>query len=134
MFVLTNQRVIHEVPLDNGTGIVTIKFRTFEGDERDRYEKSYSKIAGAKSFPDKYQELVRQVAQTLIVGWDGVVDDEKQPVPFNDENLKAFLAHPESEVYWFTAIRRYLSPRVLQKAEELKADELEADPDFLSGT
>jgi hypothetical protein len=132
MFVLTTQRVIHEVPFKNETGIVTIRFRSFEGDERERYEKNYSKIAGTKSFPEKNRELMRQVAQTLIVGWEGVVDGDKKPIPFNEENLKAFLAHPEAELYWFSAIRRYLNPLILGPSDELQPDELEADPDFLS--
>lgn len=132
MFVLTTERVIHEVPFDNGTGIVTIRFRGFEGDERERYEKNIAKISGIKNFPEKFQELMRQVAQTLIVGWDGIVGPDKQPLPFTPENLKAFLDHPEAEVYWFTAIRRYVTPRVLQPVNELKPTELDEDPDFLS--
>ncbi|GEM_PF-2841030 len=131
MFVLTNQRVIHEAPFSNG---VVLLHREFEGDERDRYEKNLAKISGAKDFTEKYTELMRQVAQTLIIGWRGVFGDDKKPLEFTEANLLAFLKHPKSEPLWFTAIRSYANVRLLkQEADDLKPAELGSDPDFLPG-
>jgi len=34
------------------------------------------------------------VAREIVVGWEGVVDDEKQPVPFSPSGLDMFLDMP----------------------------------------
>ena len=37
-------------------------------------------------------------ARKVMVGWDGIVDEQKQPVPFSDEALDALLGVPWARV------------------------------------
>ena len=142
MLVLTNERVIHQVTLRNAEGPVTIKFRSFEGDERDKYDTALSLITGTPEYAEKYQQLMRDTAMQLLVGWEGVVSpvveevngekvNKMEPVPFTPENLRSFVYSPEAEVYWYTALRRYISPLVLEGADAFIPKEVTQNPGFL---
>ena len=47
----------------------------------------------------------REVVREVLTGWDGLVDDDNQPVPFNAATLDAVLAIPQAmvaliEAFW----------------------------------
>lgn len=129
MFVLTTDRVITTHPYTDGT---VLKFRRFEGTERDEFDKQRSKLAGRKNFWPKYVKLIQQVAARLCVEWEGIVDANKKPLECNDTNKAAFFAHPETEKYWWAPIYGYLNPqKVSDDATPQELGEAE-DPDFFA--
>jgi len=40
---------------------------------------------------------VKAMAQTILLGWEGIVDDDGQPVPYSHEQAYAWLSDPELE-------------------------------------
>jgi len=133
-FILNSgKRRITRYPYSDG---VALSFRTFEGDERERFEKENAKILNGpkKSYLESLVELEKQVAITLLVDWEGVLDDEGNPVPMTDEAKAAFFDDPESVKYWDAPMTQYLWPRRVDGKKDEPQDEEggAVSPSFLS--
>lgn len=138
-FILTDERVIQPVT----TGDITLAFRRFEGDERDRFDKAFSRIVGGpkKHFAASLEALFAEVATELCVWWAGPVDQSGKPVgtPYAAEagvatvdeeghpiaayvptqaQALAFFRHRESQPYWWSYINDYVWPKRKRKASE----------------
>jgi hypothetical protein len=130
-FVLSSKRRFFSRRFDDG---VMLEFRYFEGSERDKLQKELAKIRGTKKFTDKFNVLMSQVAQALLVRWEGILDEEGKVVEPTDENKKAFFTDAEANKYWERPLMAYLYPTE-ESAESDSAlpEEAAEDPDFLSG-
>lgn len=124
-FVLTSKQREFRFPFADG---VTLVLRGFEGNERARYQTELAKIIGTKRFGDRYDKLLAQVAQKLLIRWEGVLDEVGDAIPLSEENKALFFADAETRKYWYKAVNQYLSPRV----EEENAPEEGEEPDFLT--
>jgi hypothetical protein len=129
-FVLSSKRRTFVKKFDDG---VLLEFRYFEGQERDKLQKELAKIRGSKKFTEKFSVLMQQVAQTLLVKWEGIVDDEGKAIEPSDDIKKAFFADPEASKYWERALMAYLYPSEDSDQDSVLPEEAEGDPDFLSG-
>lgn len=130
-FVLSSKRRTFSKKFDDG---VMLEFRYFEGQERDKLQKELAKIRGTKKFTEKFTELMRQVAQVLLVKWDGIVDEDGKAVEASDDAKKAFFSDAETTKYWERALMAYLYPsEEVGDTESALPEEAAGDPDFLSG-
>lgn len=132
-FILSSKRKLYRHPYSDG---VVLTFRGFEGDERDRFDKEFSKIVNGpkKHYLGALAELAKQVALTLLVAWEGIEDDQGAPVPLTDESKAAFFDDPEALKYWDAPISSYLWPTKLtdRKPAEQAPEGEAVTPDFLS--
>jgi hypothetical protein len=129
-FVLSSKRRTFVKKFDDG---VLLEFRYFEGQERDKLQKELAKIRGSKKFTEKFNVLMQQVAQTLLVRWEGIVDDEGKAIEPAEDIKKAFFSDPEANKYWERALMAYLYPSEDSDQDSVLPEEAEGDPDFLSG-
>lgn len=58
------------------------------------------KRIGRKEFGKLSEKGDLQLLQTILVGWDGITDDEGQPLPFSNTLLKEFVDDP----YWIRGV------------------------------
>lgn len=69
-----------------------------------------AQITEIRTAPGKYTD--RDVAEMVLVGWDGVQDESGNPMPFNPDTLNALLAEngvPFSVASaWFASINKEL--------------------------
>lgn len=93
MFKFARQRevlwpVTIEVPVDGGTTEVheiTVRYRLLDKTERDA-------LSSISSDEEALQFLVDR-----ITDWDGVANEDGQPLEFSEENLRALLTIPYVE-------------------------------------
>lgn len=129
-FVLSSKRRTFSKKFDDG---VLLEFRYFEGQERDKLQKELAKIRGSKKFTEKFNVLMQQVAQALLVRWEGIVDEAGKAIEPTDDVKKAFFSDPEANKYWERALMAYLYPSEESGEDSVLPEEAEGDPDFLSG-
>ena len=126
-FILSDKPVIRRFAFSDG---LVLSFRTMNKAEREVYDKKLALIAGTKNFADKFIRLMENVSARLLVEWSGVEDGEGQALEMDEENVKAFIAHHESQKYWLPSLSELLNPA--RKPEAVEAEEVEVDDDFLS--
>ena len=67
-----------------------------------------------------------------LVGWDGIQDEEGNPVVLDETSKRQFLDDPETEKYWFSAIYNYLYPNRETLAQDSAGLDEVPDPLFLT--
>jgi hypothetical protein len=58
------------------------------------------KRVGRKEFSKLSEKGDLQLLQTIMVDWDGITDEDNQPVPFSLATLKEFVDDP----YWIRGV------------------------------
>lgn len=116
MFVLTKKPRLHglECVLPTGSSFV-LTFREMTDPEREQFDHD---LAAARNVPgddakqrgERVHEVYKSLASTLLVGWERVVDEDKNPVPLADESKAEFVADPETRKFWLPYIVSYLYP------------------------
>jgi hypothetical protein len=83
------------VALGNG---ITVKVRSPQSAHsratRKRLEAPYAALTrGGRELPEDIAEnlLIQQMSQSLIMGWDGIEDDNGKPIPATPTNIEAVL-------------------------------------------
>lgn len=116
MFVLTKKQRLHGLECSLPTGLsFVLTFREATEDELEQFDHD---LSVARNVPDdtpkQRGERINQVyanfASVLLVGWDRVVDEDKNPVPLTDEAKAVFIADPETRKFWRPYIVSYLYP------------------------
>lgn len=128
MFVLTKKQRLHGLECILPTGhSFELTFREMTEPEREQYDQD---ISEARNVPgdDQKQRAERVNAvylkwiSILLVGWERVVDDDKNPIHLTDEAKEVFFADPETRKFWRPYIIGYLYP-------ETRATEGKQGPD-----
>lgn len=116
MFLLTKKPRLYGLECTQPDGTTfDLTFREMTDDEKEQYDHD---MAEARNVPgDTPKQRTERVSQVrvkysglILVGWDRVVDEEKNTVPLTEDNKGAFYADPESRKFWLPYLMAYLFP------------------------
>jgi hypothetical protein len=137
-FILTDKPRLHRLECDTPTGSVFfLTFREMTEDERGKFDLEHAKCRhrpGDKPEDStrRFDLLLAQTAAALLADWEGVEDEDGNPVDLTDDARRAFTKDDETRKYWRPYIFRYLWPQT-REVETRKDRDAKIAPLALEG-
>ncbi|MNL06881.1 hypothetical protein D3C87_1275330 [compost metagenome] len=133
-FILTDKPRLHRLECETPTGSVFyLTFRELTEDERGKFDLEHAKCRhrpgdAPEESSRRFDLLLSQTAAALMADWEGIEDEDGNPIDLTDEARRSFVKDDETRKYWRPYIFRYLWPQAREvdakKAREAKVSSL----------